>query len=117
VDEVVGSLGNEISALKDVLNNAEKLATAASTESLNGPEHQHWENVEWTLVECEGTLEKLHSTLDKALNTTRRSIFRPWRQMKLDWNMDEISQLRGDITSWRHRIDIYLKMLPSYKPN
>jgi hypothetical protein len=75
VDDAVGSLGNEISALKDVLNNVEKSARAVSTESLNGLENRNWQNVEWTLGECGGTLEKLHSTLDKALNTTRRSIF------------------------------------------
>jgi hypothetical protein len=113
VDDVVDSLGKEINGLKYVLDNVKKLGESSS-ESLDGPGNKHLENVEWSLVECQGTLEKLHKIFENVNKTSRRPIFRPWKQVKLEWNGEEIIQLRGAVTSCRHRIEIDLMMITGY---
>lgn len=112
IDQVVKSLGNEINGLKYVLDNVKKLGDS-SAESLAGPGKSHWENVEWSLVECQGTLDKLHKIFEN-VDKVRRPILRPWKQVKLDWNSDEIELLRGDVAACRHRIEIDLMMITGY---
>jgi hypothetical protein len=110
VDEIVKSLGNEINGLKYVLENVKNLGDS-SAESLAGPGKLHWDNVEWSLVECQGTLDKLHKIFENVDKVSRRVIFRPWKQVKLEWNGEEIVQLKSDVTACRQRIQIDLMMI------
>lgn len=114
VDAIVAALGKEIDGLKSVLDRVKGLGTA-STESLVGPGKKHLESVEWSLGECQETLEKL-DPIFRNLNNVKRPIFRPWKHVKLNWNAEEIAQYRHEVTVCRHKIEIDLMMITWYRP-
>jgi Fungal N-terminal domain of STAND proteins len=113
-DGVVKDLGEEIESLGHVLNGVKGLETA-STESLEGPGKQHWKDIEASLTECHEKLEKLNDIFRKVDKVKKRSRL-VWKQIKYDWNLNDIQRLKDAIANHRRGIQINLSMITMYYP-
>jgi hypothetical protein len=114
-DGVVEGLGKEINSLCDVLDGVKGLENA-SAESLEGPGKQHWADIEASVTECRATLEKLNHIFRKVDKVKSRRLL-VWKQIKWDWNSNDIQQLKDAIAIHRRGIQINLTMITVYYPD
>jgi hypothetical protein len=112
VDTTVLALGKEIDGLKSILDRVREIGNVSS-ESLAGPGKQHLESIQYSLVECRETLEKM-DPIFRNLNNIRRPIFRPWKSIKYDWKTEEIAQFRHEVEVCQNQIALDLMMITWY---
>ena len=114
VDGAVAALGQDVERLKPILESVGHLASTSNdlpTVLHENRVKKHWESIEILLGECKATLEKLDYIFRRL---DKKRDWKIWKEVRRQWDNDDITQYRHQVSECRDGIQLNLLMINVY---